>query len=475
MSLRSSPRAARTLALASLSTVATLAGGALCPGSAEAAALAFRNVGRVVGATTITACSDGRLYVLSGDGSLRVNRTPTAGGAFERLGAVVNPGDLFCHDNTLHHLDSLGTVRKAVDRAALSMPNTVVVLPGLADAREVESGSVVALIVPVPVSYKVQRGTNVLSSSGNLNGWTQRGQPGGAAHIAVGGGFLESRIYALNGDGSFWANAGTGCNEYWWTLGSLPNADTITASQQNRVFALNRDDTIQQIDITPERRALSVNSAQFGLGVAAALGGSGIRVDSPLGRFTPSARLAANGVPAQNFAVPRQHRDIAGIGVDIDLEDLNLNRFTGRLSAATAILRLEFETTGIEVVTFGLIHPWYDIRTPNGELHFQTITGQCAMPEFDLTNATFEGTLAATDVGGSLLDPFLPDIRTIGENSLIGAGDAIFGQRTTQVGLQRALLQTADTLTGLPLNTWRTLVPGTVSLRGGVLNMTVER
>ena len=460
----------------SLTALTALAGAAaLAPCTADAAALAFRNVGRVVGATNITACTDGRLYVLSGDGTLRVNRTPTAGGAFERVGALANPGDLFCHDNTLHHLDSLGTIRKAVDRAALSMPNTVVALPGLADAREVESGSIVALIVPAPVSYKLQRGTNVLSSTGNLNAFTQRGIPGAAVHIAVGGGFLESRIYALNGDGTFWANAGTGCDEYWWNLGSLPNADMITASVQNRVFALNRDDSIQQIDITPERRALAVTSAQFGLGVSAALSGSTIRVDTPTGRFTPSERLTANGVVAQYFAVPRQHRDIAGIGVDIDLDELNLSRFSGRLSGSEAILRLMFETTGIEVVTFGLIHPWYDINTPNGELHFQSITGQCAMPEFDLVNATFEGTLAATDLGGSLLDPFLPDIRAIGENSLVTAGDTIFGQRRTQVGLQRALLQTADTLTALPLNSWRTLVPGTVSLRGGVLNMTVER
>ncbi len=451
----------------------------LLAGGAQALRLDTRNIGRSVGAYNITACSDGRVYTLGADGTIRVNATPASSAVFANVGRVVNPGDLFCHGNVLHHLDSRGNVLKAANTAALTLPS--VASGVIADAREVESSNILALVIPVPIAYKLQRGTNQLSSSGNLAAWTVKDTPGGANHIAVGGGFVDSRVYALNNDDSLWINEGTGCGGYWKRIGVLANADTFTSSVQNRLFVLNDDDSVRQVDIVTERRTFTANSAQVGAALGAVLAGSTVRIDSPTGNFSPGANLRAAGVPASNFAVPTIGVEVFPFGrIDVDIDELNLNSWTARASGSNLVLRMGFETAGTEIQTRGAVHPWYDLVGPAGELHFGVINGACSMPELSIVDAVFEGSLQATDAGGAILQPFLPGIQADGENALLTAGEIIFGSNQTQRGLQNALVQAANQLDlledGRPAApAWLNIVPGTVRVRGGNLELTVER
>ena len=455
----------------------TLAAFAICLSvlaafGAEAATLTWTRVGTLAGAADIAGCGSGRAYARKDDGRLYVNRNLSGGAAWERIGILTNPGSLTCANNVLYHFDSSRILFRN-DGTLLGLPITRVgSFPG---TRDISGGTIVALIIPVPLFLRLDFDGSVHLTPDPAGPWTPIGTAGGAARLAVGGGFLDWRAYAQNFDNTVWENAGHGCDSFWRQLGIRATLDDISSFQVDQLIGLDRNDSIHVGTITHERRDIRITNSDLAAFVNPLLVGTRFRAHGNSASFTPSPAMAALGMRGNDFLLAGETVSLGIFGsTTYTPNDINLTRFTIGTDGTNITLDGVFEEEGLELLTSNGIAPNLNISGFNGRLLLNGQLDLCGQPGFGAAGAVFNGTFSGVNnLFSFIVDLMNGEIRARVQNRLTNAGNEFLMGRGAQLSLQQAMMEFARLRTdGRP---WSHIVGPTFRISGGTVFFSVER
>jgi hypothetical protein len=200
-------------------------------------------------AKTITACQDGRLYMLSNENTIYVNKSGGADGAWKRVAYAWKGRGLACADNRLYQFDSDRKLYRN-DGSDAAPKWTYVGRPG--GAKQITGATGFMFLGTFGMLYALNDDNSLWQSPSGADGtWKRVGQPGGAGRIAAGGSFMEAaRVFALNGDRSLWLNSGDGCDAYWHWFTNVGDTVDIAARNTTTIYALNSDSSLWEGTIT---------------------------------------------------------------------------------------------------------------------------------------------------------------------------------------------------------------------------------
>lgn len=207
----------------------------------QSATVSWTQVGTPFAAAKIAACSegDGRVYALNDDRSLWVSHANGSDSSWTWVTTPRSAQQILCAGNTLYAFNDDRTLWRN-DGTDTNVRWTYVGKP--ASAKQVTGGTFLALLFPAPVLYALNDDNTLWKSTSGADGtWSYVGRPWAASRIAAGGGLLETRPFALNGDKTFWLNAGDGCDVYWHQIDTLSYTTEITAASEFTLYALNSD------------------------------------------------------------------------------------------------------------------------------------------------------------------------------------------------------------------------------------------
>jgi hypothetical protein len=210
----------------------------------QSATISWQHVGTPGSAAKIAACTegDGRVYALNTDRSLWVSHANGNDGSWTWVTTPGSAQQIFCADNTIWAFNDDRTLWRN-DGSDSAVRWTYVGKPW--GAKQVVGTTSLAIFFPYPVLYALNDDNTLWKSTSGADGsWTRVGDPWAADRIAAGGGLMEARPFALNGNKSFWLNAGDGCDAYWHQIDTLGNTVEIAAASEFTIYALNADHTL---------------------------------------------------------------------------------------------------------------------------------------------------------------------------------------------------------------------------------------
>ncbi len=434
-------------------------------------------------ARQVAACADGRIYVIE-TASTGLARIRLLNGASPGLltGSAGLNDSIFCAGNKLFHFNDASGLLRVNDGSERGALGNAKFIPG--NPERMSGGMVLALFIPVTTFVRKDADGNVFTATNyetidQPSSWKHVGDAGGAEQLALGGGFLEYRVYAQNFDDSLWENAGQGCSAYWRKIregGASTNPTTIRASTSdgiNKLVVLDNSGAVYRGTINHEERDIVIDAADFAR-INTVVAGSRLRAHGAAATFTPSPALAFLGVSSE--VIPLTPASISTFlgNTTYTPNEINLSSFTLVPSARTVLINASFEEAGIELLTSNGLFPNLNISSLNGQVTLTGRVGRCGQPEINATAATFNGNFHGVDnLFSFVVDLMNGDIKARVQAEMLAGAQSALADPATQLALQGMLIDAATFETGGPR--WSHIVGNSFSISGSTVRFTVER
>ncbi|MDP1830131.1 MAG: hypothetical protein Q8L48_43105 [Archangium sp.] len=432
----------------------------------------------------VATCADGRVYGIdaatpTGAGTLRLLNGTTGS-----LGAARGEDSVSCVNNAVHLFRKSSREILKNDGTPLGLPATHVGFAPVGTTH-VSGGSVFVLFGAISHFVALLDTGEVRRTTTPNGAWTPVGEAAAAEQIALAGGVLEDRLYAQNFDDALFENVGTGCNEHWRFIspgGLRPDRPTVRAiatSGVGRLTVLDDTGSVFQGVISHERSSVVLGVPEF-TGLNLAILGSTFRAHGLSADFTPSTSLVAAGLAPESIPLPAVDLDLPLGSTRYTPNNINLAggaALTLTPSSRSVILTARFEEGGLELLSSNWVYPNLNISSFNGSVAFGGKVGMCGQPEVTASAATFNGNFSGVDnLFSFIVDLMNGDIKSRVQQAMLDGVQNALAERSTQLALQRLLLEVAGAVAPPPGGgDWSYIVGNTFSVTGSSVRFTVER